>query len=155
MNKSMNTSNRTARSGLSPKEYEERKRASSINLLLLELSDCKSLIKELKGKDISAYNNSELHHHNKSLDLEKRKKKAFIKKLADLGYEADKRGRPRKDANEKYKSTHERMNVYFSPDNLARLKKLKSDGIIPNISYLVNELVTSYIRITGGEEDEK
>jgi hypothetical protein len=45
------------------------------------------------------------------------------------------------------------MNVYFSPDNLARLKKLKSDGIVPNISFLVNELVTSYLRITGGEEE--
>jgi hypothetical protein len=155
MNKSMNTSNRTARSGLSPKEYEERKRASSINLLLLELSDCKSLIKELKGKDISAYNNSELHHHNKSLDLEKRKKKAFIKRLADLGYEADKRGRPRKDANEKYKSTHERMTVYFNPSTLNYLKELKRKEIISDISSFINELVTSYIRITGAEEDEK
>jgi hypothetical protein len=153
MNTSTNISNRGTRSNLAPKEYEERKRASSINLLLLELSDCKSLIKELKSKDTSYFNKFEMHHHKNALDLEKRKKKAFIKKLADLGYEADKRGRPRKDANEKYKSTHERMNVYFSPDNLARLKKLKSDGIVPNISFLVNELVTSYLRITGGEEE--
>jgi hypothetical protein len=155
MNKSMNTSNRTARSGLSPKEYEERKRASSTNLLLLELSDCKILIKELKGKDISAYNNSELHHHNKSLDLEKRKKKAFIKKLADLGYEADKRGRPRKDANEKYKSTHKRTTVYFSTEIFEYLVSLKKSNEIPNVSHFINELLSSYKCLAETDTKEK
>lgn len=126
------------------KEQLETLKRNSIKTSLMELDQCKELITKLKKEDISSMSKSELYQHNKKLDQQLRKRNLLLQKLLELGYNADKRGRPKKYDNEKYKSIHTRMACYFTKDNTIFLKDLKEQGKIKNISAFLNELLTSY-----------
>lgn len=127
-----------------------------INRLLSELYNCKNSIKELRKEDVSFMTRSELHHHQRKLDLQVKKRKILLQTLSSLGYNADKRGRPKKNDADKYKNTHTRITCYFTKDNTKILKDLKEQGSIENISSFLNELLQSYFNLSkDGSDYEK
>lgn len=127
------------------KENLEASRENAIKVALIELNLCKESITELKEEDISSMSKPELFSHDRKLDLQVRKRKVILQKLLKLGYNADKRGRPKKEEHEKYKFNHVRMACYFTEDNAALLKKLKEQGAIENISSFINDLIQIYV----------
>ncbi|MFL0167931.1 hypothetical protein [Candidatus Clostridium helianthi] len=124
-----------------------------INGLLLELYHCKNSIKELRKKDVSFMTRSDLHHYQRKLDLQVKKRKILLQTLSSLGYNADKRGRPKKNDTDKYKNTHTRITCYFTKDNSKILKDLKEQGSIENISSFLNELLRSYFALSKDDFD--
>lgn len=148
----MNSStNRRLRTNSYTDDYKERQKQTSIHYLLFQLNEKKRCLKKLKAQDISTLSKVELNHYNKVLEMELKKRKTFIKKLSDLGYSADGRGRPRKNPCDLYKVTNKRMTIYLTPDTHKYLKDLNSSDTITNISSFINELISSYKRIASEE----
>jgi len=139
----INTSKYSVRN-LSYEEIRERNDALEINTLLFHLTNCKALIKKAKKIDTSCLSDIELYHYGNSLNLQLGKRKVLLGKLSKLGHYADRRGRPKMKEFDKYKNTHTRMACYFTPTNINKLKALKAEGNIDNISSFLNRLVDSY-----------
>ncbi|MFT5874694.1 MAG: hypothetical protein ACI8WT_003665 [Clostridium sp.] len=129
-------------------EYTEKLKDNKIKSLLTKLEDCKSLIKSLKKQDTSLSSGSELFHLNRILNLQLRKKKFLSEQLLNLGYITDRRGRPKKNVDDRYKSKHIRMACYFTPQNIENIKELKDQCSIDNVSSFLNELIAAYFSVT-------
>lgn len=137
-------------------ERSEILRKNTIKCELINLNQCKGLIVQLKKEDTSSMTKLELHHHERRLDLQTRRKKAILEKLLKIGYKADRRGRPTKNERDKYKSVHTRIACYFTEDNAKLLRGLKEQGSIKNISDFLNELLESYFALSkDGDTYEK
>ena len=118
---------------------------AEISTLTRELENCKAEIKHLKTMNTISMTPKEQFHYSKRLEILNKKKVLLSNKLSLNGYKAEKRGRPTKNAEEKYKSTHTRITCYFSPENVLYLKQLKKDNIIKNISSFIDDILTAYI----------
>jgi hypothetical protein len=139
------------------KEQLEALKKNTIQSRLKDLNNCKKLISELKKEDTSSMTKLELHHHQKELELQVKKKRILLQRLLNLGYNAGKIGRPKKNDSEKYKNTHTRITCYFTKGNSKILKELKDQGDIENISAFLNELLDAYFSLTtkDGDYNEK
>lgn len=133
----------------------DKGRSMRIDNLLNKYQECNNSIKDLRKKDTSTLSHIELNRHKKSIDTITRKKFILKNELSSLGYKADKRGRPKKNDSEKYKSTHSRISCYFTNDNTERLKKMKEEDLIENISSFLNELLDDYFNsaIVGAKDE--
>jgi hypothetical protein len=127
-------------------------RQKDIDNLLSQYNDSINLIRSLKKKNTSILSKHELYTHNKALTLTLKKKMVLSNKLLAKGYKTEKRGRPKKDINLKYKTTHTRIGCYFTKSNANYLKQLKRDGLINDISAFLNDLINEY---KDGIIDEK
>ena len=128
-------------------KYTEKLKDNKIKSFLTKLEDCKSLIKSLKKKNTSGLSDPELFHLKRILDLQLRKKKFLAEQLLNLGYITDRRGRPKKNEDEKYKSKHIRMACYFTTKNIQNIKGLKDQCSIDNVSSFLNELIEAYFSV--------
>lgn len=147
----------TSTHGHISQEIIDRIEQDEIQSLLRQLNLCKNDIKTLRKIETSQMSKFEKIHYDKKLALSLRKKNILIKKLASLGYKADKRGRPKKSQEETYKSSHVRMTFYSTNDNTRCLRQMKEQGIIENISSFLNNLLEHYFSINrdGNNYEEK
>jgi hypothetical protein len=144
----MNNEIKQSMSALSFSETTEKLKQDKIKYLLAQLDECKALIRSLQKKNTSSLSEPELFHLTRTLDLQVRKKKVLCAKLSALGYITDRRGRPKKNINDRYKSNHIRMACYFTPQNIQDIKILKEENSIANVSSFLNELIAVYFSAT-------
>lgn len=113
--------------------------------LLKELKTVKKCVSEIEMKRKNNTSESVLSSLDREYEVLSYRVSVIRKKLNNASY-VDPRGRPPKLDSEKYTANRSKFTAMLNSDNLAYLKKLKSNDDINNISELLDELIESYIK---------
>ncbi|RKQ12139.1 hypothetical protein [Ureibacillus endophyticus] len=135
----MNLSNSTERIKLELKKQNEMK----IVQLTQSLQQKKTEQKQLQEQLTQAQNIQEIQLYTARLQRAERSISSISSRLKNLGV-TEKRGRPKKEASERYQDQRKKFTAHLQPETVEYLKTLKADGIISNISAFLDDLVAEY-----------